>query len=126
MTEPKKRVDEEWKAQVERDKARLQAETGRAKPQAERPPMPEPSFPLLISEYATRAFLALGRIPHPATQKAEQDLDQARYTIGMLEVIREKTRGNLTEGEAQALEDLLYQVRMQYVEAAKEGKEEKT
>jgi len=125
MTEPKKRVDEEWKAEVEREKARLQAESAKDKPKAEHPPLPEPSFPLLISEYATRTFLALGRIPNPTTQKAEQDLDQARYTIGMLEVIQEKTKGNLTDQENQILEDVLYQVRMQYVDASKEGKREK-
>ena len=131
MADDEKKVDEEWKAQVERDKELLAKETVGAKPkeqappkEQERPPLPEASFPLLISEYATRAYLALGSIPNPAAPKAGQDLDQARYCIGMLEVIQERTKGNVTDEESQALEDLLFQVRMQYVNATKEAKGE--
>jgi len=45
----------------------------------------------------------------------------ARRTIDLLEVLQEKTRGNLTPVESRLLEDVLYELRLSYVEVEKRG-----
>jgi hypothetical protein len=53
------------------------------------------------------------------TQTTQKDLQQAKYNIDLLNVLKEKTKGNLTKEEEQAFENILYEVRMAYVEANK-------
>ncbi len=55
------------------------------------------------------------RLPHPFTQNMERNVDQARYAIDMLEMLAEKTKGNLTPGEEHGLGDLLHQLRLAFV-----------
>jgi hypothetical protein len=80
---------------------------------------PEASFASLVSGFATQALLNLGQIASPFSGKAELDLEAARYTIDLLGVLEEKTRGNLSEQEARYLGAVLYDLRMRFVEAAK-------
>jgi len=113
-------VDEDWKSQVAAEKEELKREQSSAKaPEnpATTPPsaLPEASFALLITSFATEAMVALGQLPNPITQKMETNLDQARYVIDMLQMLQEKTQGNLTAEEETALEDLLHQLRLAFV-----------
>ena len=62
--------------------------------------------------------IGLGLVENPISKKREPDLDQAKFTIDTLEMLQEKTQGNLSEGEASALHGLLYDLRMRYVQAA--------
>ncbi len=50
------------------------------------------------------------------TGETGEDLEAARFYIDLLDVLREKTAGNLTSQEADALEDLLYRLRVRYVQ----------
>ena len=63
--------------------------------------------------------MALGMVPNPVTEKTEQDLPAAKYTIDLLEMLREKTDGNRTDEETKVLMGLLFDLRMRYVEASK-------
>jgi len=72
----------------------------------------------LLSLLATQASLGLGGA-HPVTGESHEDLETARAMISMIEVLEEKTEGNLTPDEQQALESVLYQLRMQFVSKAK-------
>lgn len=65
-------------------------------------------FVMLQSQQAS---LFLGRIPNPQTGRAEVHLDAARMFIGNLEMIREKTRGNLSRQESDILESVLTDLR---------------
>jgi hypothetical protein len=56
-----------------------------------------------------------GAIADPADQQIKKDLEQAAAMIALVEVLREKTRGNLTEDEDSMFEDVLYQLHMRYV-----------
>ena len=60
----------------------------------------------------------MGVVPDPDRQSApaEKNLPAARQTIELLEMLGEKTRGNLEEEERKLLESLLYDLRMRYVE----------
>jgi uncharacterized protein DUF1844 len=85
------------------------------------PPFAEPpaDFASLLLSLAAGAQSALGIAPHPLTGKLEKNLAQAKYSIDLLEMLQEKTQGNLLKEEDKLLEALLYDLRMRYVEAKK-------
>jgi DNA replication initiation complex subunit (GINS family) len=68
----------------------------------------------------------LGKIAHPLTGDVEVDLPSASDSIEMLAAIQRKTDGNLNADEKRLLEHVLYQLRMNYVDVAKEQGEAKT
>lgn len=74
------------------------------------------SFVNFLSTLATNAAVSLGMMAHPATGKAQADLDGAKYWIDILAMLREKTKGNLHPEESKLLEGLITDFRMQYVE----------
>ena len=73
------------------------------------------SFVNFLSTLATNAAAALGAVPHPATGQRTLDLDSGKFWIDVLAMLSEKTKGNLHAKEAQLLESLLGDLRMQYV-----------
>ena len=75
------------------------------------------TFEALIFSLSTTALLQLGMAPHPDTGKQEKDLPGAKQTIDILEMLQQKTRGNLTADEGQMLEECLYDLKMTYVKA---------
>jgi len=81
--------------------------------------IPEPTFEVLISTFATQAALGLGQIPNPTTNETSTDLPHAKFAIDMLQLIEGKTTGHRTEEEDKFLADVLYQLRMVYIEASK-------
>ena len=70
--------------------------------------------------HAQNAALFLGQIPNPKTGEGEVNLDLARMFIDQLEMIQEKTRGNLTNEEAMVLRNTLSNLQMAYVEISRE------
>jgi len=76
-------------------------------------------FDTLVSYLSTTAMFQLGLLPGPGGERIPVDLVNARRTIDLLEVLQQKTRGNLTQAEAQLLEDVLYELRLSYVEIEK-------
>ena len=78
--------------------------------------MPEATeFMEFLMGVASSAFIHLGLMEHPATGTRQVDLRSAQQSIGMLAMLREKTRGNLTPEEETFFEDLLADLRMQFV-----------
>ena len=67
---------------------------------------------------AQNAALFLGQIPNPKTGEPEVNLDLARMFIDQLEMIQEKTRGNLTNEETMVLRNTLSNLQMAFVEAS--------
>jgi len=82
------------------------------------PPMPKPSFLMLVVGLATQVSMNLGEVPNPVTGETARDLEHAKYTIDLLGILKEKTKGNLTEEEHRALEMTLYDLRMKFVKAS--------
>jgi hypothetical protein len=66
----------------------------------------------------TQALFALGVLGVKGQERPEPDLGLAKYNIDMLEMLEEKTKGNLTEEEQKVLTDTLNQIRMAYVKIA--------
>ena len=71
-----------------------------------------------VMMHAQNAALFLGQIPNPKTGEAEINLDLARMFIDQLEMIQEKTRGNLTNEEATVLRNALSNLQMVFVEVS--------
>lgn len=76
-------------------------------------------FSMFLFSLASSAQLAMGVIPHPETQKTQKNLEAARQTIDIIELLKTKTTGNCTEDETKLMDQLLYTLRMQFVEAGK-------
>jgi hypothetical protein len=78
-----------------------------------------PGFETLVSYLSTTAMFQLGLIPGPSGEHIPADMPNAKRTVDLLGVLREKTQGNLTAREAQLLDDVLYELRMSFVEMQK-------
>lgn len=76
------------------------------------------SFVGFILSLASTAAIHFGDLPDPASgQTAEPNLEAASQMIEILALLEQKTRGNLTAEERQLLEQVLYELRMRFVEA---------
>src|ERR1700736_3167581 len=73
-----------------------------------------------VMMHAQNAALFLGQIPNPKTGEGEVNLELAKLFIDQLEMIQEKTRGNLTNEEAAALRNTVANLQMAYVEVAQQ------
>lgn len=114
MEDINKNVDESWKDSIAKEK-----QSGEApKPQEQ---VPEASFSFFVSTLSLQASIFLGLIPNPATKKREKNLEQARFIIDTLNLLKDKTEGNLTGDESNLLENMLYELRTQYISASKEN-----
>ncbi|MDD5194485.1 MAG: DUF1844 domain-containing protein [Candidatus Omnitrophica bacterium] len=105
--EIKKKVDDAWKEQVDKEKtqAHIQEE-----------PYHEPTFSIFISSISMQAMIAMGKLENPITKTTEKNLEQARFLIDTLGIIKEKTKNNLTPEEGKLMDESLYSLRMIYVE----------
>ena len=131
-------ADEDWKAQVEAEKAAADEETpgetepapdpltetatgneegaSEQPPEADPPQLPPATFDILIVTLATQAMALLGQGGNPQT-----DLPLARHHIDLLSMLEEKTEGNRTEEETNLLVNLLHELRMQCVKVESSG-----
>ncbi len=114
MDESNKNIDESWKEAAEKEKEALDKEGKFAHP--------EPDFNFFITTLALQASIFLGQMPNPATNKKEEDLIQAKFVIDTLGMLKEKTKGNLNPQETNLLENVLYELRMQYISKTQGGK----
>ena len=82
-------------------------------------PQAPSSFMMLCASLGTQVHMALGLIEDPIEKKAVVELPTAQQGIEMLAMLETKTKGNLDEAEEKLLGDLLTQLRLIYVEVAK-------
>ncbi len=113
-------VDEDWKAEAQKEKEILAAQEEAEKEKKQevkeaRGPLPEGNFAALVSMLTTQALFALGLLHVKGQEEKEPDLEMAKYYIDILETIQEKTKGNLTKEEETVLSNTLNELRMGYV-----------
>jgi hypothetical protein len=131
--EPKIIVDDDWKEQVAKEKEAAAAQSSGTTesdqtpsdetssdvaPSDEMPAgqtMPPASFETLVSMMFTQGMAMLGMVPNPETGEATVNKPFAKHTIDTLEVLTEKTKGNLTDDESKMLGEALHALRMAYV-----------
>ncbi len=123
--QPKIIIDEGWKAQVEREREEArrkqeEAET-HAPPQEGDAAAPDAAhgeathFMLLVDSLAAQSMYALGLIAPQGAQQVMVDIEQARYIIDTLLMLREKTKGNLTAAETGMLTEVLSELQRVFV-----------
>lgn len=82
-------------------------------------------FMQLVLMFHQATWQQLGKIPNPMTNKVERDLEQARMSIDLLDMLKARTQGNLSEDESRMLEQVLRELKLNFVdELDKEKKEE--
>ncbi len=134
--------DEDWKQQAKREKEKLaqqqaaanaeQAGNGSAQASKTPPgqsqsdqtqprprgPLPAATFMTLVDSLMMQILFCLGKLSGKDTGAAHVDLELAKHHIDTLQLLEDKTKGNLTEEESKALRLALHECRMQYVQAA--------
>jgi len=81
--------------------------------------LPEINFSTFVISLSTQALMNLGEIANPLSGKVETDVTVAKQMIDILGMLKEKTGGNLSAHEDRLIQEILYDLRMRYVEAVK-------
>jgi hypothetical protein len=121
--EPKIIVDEDWKAEAQKEKeilaaqeeAEKAAEKKEGRKQRARGAVPPGNFAALVSTLATQAVYSMGLMAVEGQENPEPDLEIARFNIDMLATVEEKTKGNLSKDEERVLKNTLSELRMTFV-----------
>ena len=127
----KRRFTDEGEAREEQatDSVQAPAEESVPEPQAEpnaggeseerREELPSINFSTFIISLSTQALMHLGEMSNPVTGEVEKDVAVAKQTIDIIGMLGEKSKGNLDETEEQLVREVLYNLRMRYVEAVR-------
>ncbi len=108
--EVKEKVPEDEKKEEEKGEEAI-------KDDAQRVPLPEINFSSLIFSLSSSALLHFGQIADPHTGEKKKDLALAKHSIDTIAMLKEKTKGNLSDEEDKFLENILTDLRWQYVKA---------
>jgi len=73
------------------------------------------TFSTFILSLNTAALVHLGEIPDPITNKKQVNLTLAKQTIDTLEMLREKTKGNLSLHEEKLLQSIIYELKLKFL-----------
>ncbi len=84
-----------------------------------RRPLPELTFSTFVLSLSTQALVLLGEAPDPTGKGVQPDLEGARQLIDILGILQAKTKGNLDSAESSLLDNVLYDLRMRFVERAR-------
>ena len=126
--EPRVHVDQDWKKKVAEERERIreqeQEEQSQKQEQKRAEPLPEANLQVFLAGLYTQTLMALGLVESPVSGKKEAHLEEAQYLIDTIKMLEEKTKGNLTEEESRYLDNLLYDLRMRYIEASKAAPEQ--
>lgn len=82
----------------------------------------EPDFCFFVTTLAVQASIFLGVMPNPGTQKKEENLSQAKLIIDTLGILKVKTQGNLSAKEDSLLDNILHELKAQYLAKSSEVK----
>jgi hypothetical protein len=121
-TETHKKVDENWKKQVEREKGKEEPKP-RPEPRADDGEPQQTGFIAFVSGLAMQAMMCMGEMPDPNTGLTRANIAEAKYLIDIIAMLQEKTKGNLTQEEAAAMEEAVYGLRMRYVRKVSPGQQ---
>lgn len=83
---------------------------------------PKLDFNALVLSLGSSAIVHLGEAPDPTSgEKGKPDLPMAQQSIDLLSMLQDKTRGNLSTEEARFLENMLFDLRMLYVQVSQKS-----
>lgn len=87
-------------------------------------PTNEQIFLHLLTMFQVAAMQQLGKVMNPVTNKIERDLEQAKFSIDIISMLKEKTKGNLSPAEEEYLGKIVFELQMNYVDEADRAKKE--
>ena len=115
-----KNIDESWKNSVDSEKVHIFGQDSEGEPASVEPEDADQDEELNFSNYAAslgfQALIFMGEIPNPVTQEVEKNLAQSKFLIDTLVLLREKTKGNLTDQEDKLLNGSIYELQMKFIE----------
>ena len=109
----------ELKEGGQKEKIKEEKKEERKKEEPQSVPLPEVSLSSLVFSLSSSALLHLGEIADPQTGEKKEDFALAKHSIDTISMLRDKTKGNLTEEEDKFLESILTDLRWRYVKATK-------
>ncbi|MEM1027246.1 MAG: DUF1844 domain-containing protein [Planctomycetota bacterium] len=131
---PQIQIDDDWKAQAQREKDAAAKRASAAKPASPSPSaaspsatgtseprpreLPPASFSTLVNQLASQAMLYLGVSPDPRGQQYVSP-EMARHQIDLLAVLQNKTEGGLDDEEASLIAATLYELREAYLSVSR-------
>jgi hypothetical protein len=81
----------------------------------------------LVMTFQAAAMQQMGKLKNPISDKIERDLQQAQLSIDILDMLEEKTKGNLSDDESRFFKGIMKELKLNYVdESTKEQNTEKT
>jgi len=129
---PKLIIDSDWKSQAQAEKEKLaakEAEKAKAAPPSaiggapagggatgEKAQLPPADWQALLGTLVSQTLMYMGAYPDPETGQAIVSLEYAKFHIDLLDVLLQKTTGNLTPQEESDLKNVVSELRMRYVE----------
>lgn len=141
-----KKVDTSWKDEIRKEReaaaqnaAAAETATGDAPPAAAGKPatgkpeagakpaqgqtakggvQPSKLFMNFLAQMVQQGLMQMGAVENPFTGQREVDLEGAQFTIELLNVLQEKTKGNLADQESRMLSEALREMQLHYVEVA--------
>lgn len=118
---PKLHIDSDWKAEAQAEKERLAAKAEEKTAEAGNPApgeLPPADFKSLMGLLASQAIMGLGAYTDPQTGGVVIDLPGAKFAIDLLGVLEEKTKGNLSDEEADEIAKVVTELRSRFVQVA--------
>jgi len=118
--ELKKKPEEEKVKEPEKGKQEQEkTKAGKGQHQQQQsPPLPEVTFTSLIFSLSSSALYHFGEIADPQTGQKKKDLSLAKHAIDTIAMLKDKTKGNLTEEEEKFIDSVLTDLRWRYVKEA--------
>jgi len=84
----------------------------------------EQLFVYLVSMFSESAWIALGKIKNPATDKTDRNLDGASLYIDLLDMIKNRMTGNLSNQEASFLDSTISNLKLNFMEETRKAEKE--
>jgi len=82
-------------------------------------PLPSIDFSTFVLSLSHSALMHLGEAPHPESNAIEKSIPLARQTIDLISLLEDKTKGNLSGDEERLIHQILFDLRMRFVELSK-------